>query len=107
MQLGAVINAIVDALSELGVRHIEMPATPERVWRNIEQLPRGRSKASSNIKQGDIMGNIDRRCSEWPRVNTSRQNRRPPRSFRSPQRVFGGPLEPTKSNPAQSTIEDW
>jgi aerobic carbon-monoxide dehydrogenase large subunit len=34
--LGAVINAIVDALSELGVRHVEMPATPERVWRAIQ-----------------------------------------------------------------------
>jgi aerobic carbon-monoxide dehydrogenase large subunit len=34
--LGAVINAIVDALSELGVRHIEMPATSERVWRAIQ-----------------------------------------------------------------------
>jgi aerobic carbon-monoxide dehydrogenase large subunit len=33
--LAAVINAIVDALSELGVTHIEMPATPERVWRAI------------------------------------------------------------------------
>ena len=33
--LAAVINAIVDALAELGVRHIEMPATPERVWRAI------------------------------------------------------------------------
>ncbi|MSP87213.1 MAG: xanthine dehydrogenase family protein molybdopterin-binding subunit [Alphaproteobacteria bacterium] len=31
----AVINAIVDALSERGVTHIEMPATPERVWRAI------------------------------------------------------------------------
>src|SRR5258707_14992718 len=31
--LGVVINAIVDALSEFGVRHIDMPATPERVWR--------------------------------------------------------------------------
>ena len=30
--LAAVINAIVDALAELGVCHIEMPATPERVW---------------------------------------------------------------------------
>jgi aerobic carbon-monoxide dehydrogenase large subunit len=30
--LAAVINAIVDALAELGVSHIEMPATPERVW---------------------------------------------------------------------------
>ena len=34
--LAAVINAIVDALAELGVRHIEMPATPERVWRAIQ-----------------------------------------------------------------------
>jgi carbon-monoxide dehydrogenase large subunit len=31
----AVANAIVDALSVHGVRHIEMPATPERVWRAI------------------------------------------------------------------------
>jgi carbon-monoxide dehydrogenase large subunit len=33
--LAVVINAIVDALSEFGVGHIEMPATPERVWRAI------------------------------------------------------------------------
>ncbi len=33
--LGAVVNALVDALAELGVEHIEMPATPERVWRAI------------------------------------------------------------------------
>jgi aerobic carbon-monoxide dehydrogenase large subunit len=33
--LAVVINAIVDALAEYGVRHIEMPATPERVWRAI------------------------------------------------------------------------
>jgi xanthine dehydrogenase molybdopterin-binding subunit B len=34
--LAAVINAIVDALAELGVSQIEMPATPERVWRAIQ-----------------------------------------------------------------------
>jgi carbon-monoxide dehydrogenase large subunit len=33
--LPAVANAIVDALSTLGVRHIDIPATPERVWRAI------------------------------------------------------------------------
>jgi len=33
--LPAVANAVVDALSEFGVRHIEMPATPERIWRAI------------------------------------------------------------------------
>jgi carbon-monoxide dehydrogenase large subunit len=32
----AVANALVDALSEFGVRHIEMPATPERVWRAMQ-----------------------------------------------------------------------
>ncbi|MGO9341082.1 MAG: xanthine dehydrogenase family protein molybdopterin-binding subunit, partial [Acidimicrobiales bacterium] len=31
----AVQNAVVDALSHLGVRHIDMPCTPERVWRAI------------------------------------------------------------------------
>ena len=28
----AVQNAVVDALSHLGIRHIDMPLTPERVW---------------------------------------------------------------------------
>ncbi|MBX6322256.1 MAG: xanthine dehydrogenase family protein molybdopterin-binding subunit [Rhodospirillaceae bacterium] len=31
----AVINAVVDALSELGITHIDMPATPLRVWEAI------------------------------------------------------------------------
>jgi len=31
----AVMNAVVDALAPLGVRHLDMPATPERVWRAI------------------------------------------------------------------------
>jgi carbon-monoxide dehydrogenase large subunit len=31
----AVQNAVVDALSHLGVRHVDMPATPERVWRAL------------------------------------------------------------------------
>ena len=33
----AVANALVDALSHLGIRHVEMPATPERLWRAIRQ----------------------------------------------------------------------
>jgi carbon-monoxide dehydrogenase large subunit len=38
--LGAVVNAIVDALGDLGVEHVEMPATPERVWRAIQDARR-------------------------------------------------------------------
>jgi aerobic carbon-monoxide dehydrogenase large subunit len=33
--LPSVMNALVDALAEFGIRHIDMPATPERVWRAI------------------------------------------------------------------------
>lgn len=33
----AVINAIVDALSDLGVTDMPMPATPERVWQAIRE----------------------------------------------------------------------
>jgi carbon-monoxide dehydrogenase large subunit len=33
----AVINAILDALAPLGVTHIDMPATPERVWHAIQE----------------------------------------------------------------------
>jgi len=43
--LAVVINAIVDALSEYGVRHIEMPATSERVWRAMHAA--GRQRAAS------------------------------------------------------------
>jgi carbon-monoxide dehydrogenase large subunit len=35
--LPSVMNALVDALSEFGIRHIDMPATPERVWRTIRK----------------------------------------------------------------------
>ena len=34
--LTSVMNAIVDGLSEFGIRHIDMPATPERVWQAIQ-----------------------------------------------------------------------
>jgi len=37
----AVQNAIVDAVAHLGVRHIDMPCTPERVWRAIQEAARG------------------------------------------------------------------
>ncbi len=35
--LPAVMNALVDALSEYGIRHLDMPATPERIWRAIQE----------------------------------------------------------------------
>ena len=34
--LVSVNNAIADALYELGIKNLEMPATPERVWQAIQ-----------------------------------------------------------------------
>jgi carbon-monoxide dehydrogenase large subunit len=39
--LPSVMNALVDALSGFGIRHVDMPATPERVWRAIRDAGAG------------------------------------------------------------------
>ena len=39
----AVINALLDALRPLGVTHIDMPATPARVWQAIQAANAGAS----------------------------------------------------------------
>ncbi len=33
----AVVNAVCDALSPLGIRHVEMPASPDRIWRLMQE----------------------------------------------------------------------
>ncbi|HET9149978.1 MAG TPA: xanthine dehydrogenase family protein molybdopterin-binding subunit [Alphaproteobacteria bacterium] len=43
--LPAVANAVIDALSVYGIRHIDMPATPERVWRAIQQAKNDGARA--------------------------------------------------------------
>jgi aerobic carbon-monoxide dehydrogenase large subunit len=40
---GAVVHALLDALAPLGVTHIDMPATPARVWRAIQDARSARS----------------------------------------------------------------
>ena len=41
--LPALLNAVNDALAPLGVRHLDMPVTPERVWRAIREARAGHS----------------------------------------------------------------
>ncbi len=36
--LATIVNAAIDALSDYGVTHIDMPLTPERVWRAIQDV---------------------------------------------------------------------
>jgi aerobic carbon-monoxide dehydrogenase large subunit len=38
----AIVNAVVDALAPLGVKHLDMPLKPERVWQAIQQAQAGR-----------------------------------------------------------------
>ena len=37
--LAVVVNAIVDALKDFGIKHLDMPVTPERIWRAIARNP--------------------------------------------------------------------
>jgi carbon-monoxide dehydrogenase large subunit len=48
--LAAVANAIVDALAEFGVEHIELPATAERVWNTI----RAARHNGAELRGGDM-----------------------------------------------------
>ena len=41
--LPAVLNAVVDALAPTGVDHVEVPATPERVWQTIQAAKQGKA----------------------------------------------------------------
>jgi carbon-monoxide dehydrogenase large subunit len=45
--LPAVANAVVDALSEYGIRHLEMPMTPSRVWHAIQDAKANQPKAKA------------------------------------------------------------
>jgi carbon-monoxide dehydrogenase large subunit len=47
----AVVNAIVDALRPLGIDDIQMPCTPERVWRAIQSAGRNQSDATTGAAQ--------------------------------------------------------
>jgi carbon-monoxide dehydrogenase large subunit len=46
----AIVNAVVDALSPLGLRHLDLPLTPERVWRAIRER-KGGSKSSDKASR--------------------------------------------------------
>ena len=41
--LPAVMNAVLDALAELGIEHIDMPATPARIWHAIRAAAAGQA----------------------------------------------------------------
>src|SRR5262249_14235075 len=62
--LAVTINAIVNALREFGVRHVEMPATPERIWRAI----RGKPPLHKTLELSACSNEIEPPVSSHPRV---------------------------------------
>jgi aerobic carbon-monoxide dehydrogenase large subunit len=49
----AVINAICDALKPLGIKHVDMPASPDRLWKQIQEA-RGSAGVSGNGHQEGV-----------------------------------------------------
>jgi aerobic carbon-monoxide dehydrogenase large subunit len=41
--LASVVNAVIDALSEHGITHIDMPMTPEKIWRAIQDAKQAKA----------------------------------------------------------------
>ncbi len=52
--LSTVVNAVMDALADAGVKHINMPLTPERVWQAIQQ-----AKSSACVTREKEQGGDD------------------------------------------------
>ncbi|HEY7097869.1 MAG TPA: xanthine dehydrogenase family protein molybdopterin-binding subunit [Terriglobales bacterium] len=46
-----IVNAVCDALSPLGIRHIEMPLKPERVWKAIANAPTPATAGTSSARR--------------------------------------------------------
>ena len=67
--LGVIINAVVDALADLGVTHIDMPASPERVWQAIQQA-QGQSTRGDNRSDVRLRHVPDRRRARGRRQRT-------------------------------------
>jgi carbon-monoxide dehydrogenase large subunit len=44
----AIQNAVIDAVAHLGVRHIDMPTTPQRVWMAINEAQKARAQKGSD-----------------------------------------------------------
>ena len=45
-----IVHAILDALAPLGIDHIDMPATPERIWRAIRDSRKSPSPAATRLE---------------------------------------------------------
>src|SRR5581483_4648822 len=40
----AIVNAVMDALAPLGIRHLDVPLTPAKIWKAIQEAEAGRGR---------------------------------------------------------------
>jgi carbon-monoxide dehydrogenase large subunit len=52
--LPAVVNAVLDALAPLGITHLDMPATPDRIWAALHAQPPRRHPLSDGSSPRDV-----------------------------------------------------
>ena len=46
----AAVNAVIDALSPLGIKHIDMPASPDRLWKQINEARATAGNGQKGVK---------------------------------------------------------
>jgi carbon-monoxide dehydrogenase large subunit len=56
----AIANAVIDALAPFGVRHLDLPFTPEKVWRAIKDHEKRRPATSTNATKAARKGRAKR-----------------------------------------------
>ena len=94
----AVQNAVIDALAHLGVRHLDMPCTSERVWRAITRR-RGRHAPRPVARPaGDLRDAARRRGRRRGGPRRRRRHLTHPASDSSPARAAGRTLSDARSS---------
>lgn len=73
----AIANAVIDALSPLGIRHLDLPLTPERVWRAIRE-----AEASRPGPLATAVGRTGARGGKRAKKTAVKKKRKPPRKKR-------------------------
>ena len=79
----AVVNAVVDAIRHLGVNDIQMPCTPERVWKAVNERGPWRRRPDRG------RGGAALRCRRTPAPTRRREQAHDPRTVRLPRADLG------------------
>ena len=93
----------IDALAEYGIRHIDMPATPARVWaRSAPRTPHSLTPAAARTSRSARRGSGRR----WPRSIRARSGRAQRLAFLRPIGEIAAPIIPRPQPPLVQARDD-